>query len=611
MPGYNDEQKEAIRHIDGPMMVLAGPGCGKTAVISGRVENLIRSGIEAAEILVVTFTRAAAAEMRERFYELTGINGGAVTFGTFHSVFFRILKQEYMLSADCIISEAAKISFLEEMLARQDGLFSDSEVAVEVGREISLIKGNGISSKNYYSKVLPEEIFRQIFDEYRRYLHERRLLDFDDIITATYSLFKSKPEVLEAWRAKYRYILVDEFQDISPLQYLVVKMLAAPRNNLFIVGDDDQSIYRFRGAEPSIMLNFPKEYKDCRVVRLVTGYRSAPQIVDAASRLIGANKKRFDKKLKTSVTRAGEVNIRVFENVYEQADELSRLIRQAVSAGTKYEEIAVLVRTNSLARSPIEKLIADRIPFTAVQDIPCIFDHFIAKDIFAYLEIASGGRRKQDFLRIINKPNRYIARNAFYENTVSFEALYKYYEDRDWMWPRIEELEEAIYAMKDMPPYGAVSYVRRIIGYDDYIRQYALENNLKADELLELADEVTESSKNYNTLADWKRGAAEYSLRIKREGHSGEKKSVVISTLHGSKGMEYDIVFIIDVNNGIIPYHKAALASEIEEERRLFYVGMTRARYALNIFAVKNRYEKKSEPSVFLNDITKGRCYEK
>ena len=609
---YNEQQKEAVLHIDGPMMVLAGPGCGKTAVITGRTANLIKKGVDPSSVLVVTFTRAAAAEMKERFYALCKEEQisltGAVNFGTFHSVFFHILKIECRLEADCIIGEEFKTGLLKEIIEHSsDDPFWEYELASGTAREISYIKGNGISSENFYSNVLPADVFRKVYGEYRRWLAENRRLDFDDIITAAYQLFKTNPDVLNKWQKKFKYILVDEFQDISPLQYMVVKMLAKPQDNLFIVGDDDQSIYRFRGSEPGIMLRFPEEYKNCRTVYLSGNYRSTPQIIKAASEVIKENKKRFSKNIFTDNENGGDVNIRVFENVWDETDGLSLAVRDMVKKGVPYDKIAVLVRTNQGARPVIEKFISDRIPFCAQQEIPCVFDHFIAKDIMAYLDIANGSSRRADFLRIINKPNRYITKNALYDSRINFESLYIYYEDRSWMWQRIEDLERDVHAIKDMPPYGAVNYIRRITGYDEYIREYAVQNKIPPKELLMTADEITESARSFKSLEEWKEHIKEYSEKVKsKTGRKNEKNSVIISTLHGSKGMEYDIVFIIDVNDGVIPYYKAKLPADIEEERRLFYVGMTRARYELNIFAVKNRFEKQTEISPFIKGLMKG-----
>ncbi len=607
MTEFNEIQREAVNHKDGPMLVLAGPGCGKTTVITGRIAKLIQSGVDPSSILVVTFTRAAAAEMRERFNRLTGSTSGVV-FGTFHSIFFHILKIEYRLNSESIIGEDFKIKLIKQIIEdTNNDPFWEGEIAAGVSREISCVKGNGISSKNFYSSVLPAEAFRRVYDEYRRWLRENRKLDFDDIITVTYRLFKTYPDILEKWRQRFKYIQIDEFQDISPLQYYVMKLLAQPNNNIFIVGDDDQSIYRFRGAEPEIMLRIPKEFEGCKIVNLSQNYRSTPQIIHSASKVIDFNKKRYKKSLLTKNKGGSKIDIHIFNNVWAETDELALFIRRAAQNGISYNNIAVLVRTNQGARHIIEKFISDRIPFKAQQDIPCIFDHFIAKDIMAYLNIAAGSNLRADFLRIINRPNRYITKAALYEKKINFETLYWYYDDRTWMYERLEEFEANINALKNMPTYGAINYIRKIIRYDEYIRDYALEHRVPPEELLSIADEITESARSFDKLSDWKEHIAEYSKRVKSDKSTDDdKNSVIISTLHGSKGKEYDIVFIVDVNDGIIPYRKAIAAADIEEERRLFYVGMTRAKSKLYLYAVKNRFEKKMEPSPFLNELSKG-----
>ncbi len=606
---YNEQQLRAISHREGPMLVLAGPGCGKTAVITGRIAALVMGGVSPRDILSVTFTKAAALEMKRRFESLVGEEGAGVVFGTFHSIFFNILRQERHLDSGCILAEDAKIGFLKEILKLLYGdRLYEFETVLSLSREISLVKGNGISVENFYSNTFPYDEFQEIYKEYTRFLAENRRLDFDDINSGLYALFKNEPETLKKWSSRFKYILVDEFQDINPIQYGIVDMLANPLYNLFAVGDDDQAIYRFRGSDPSYMLGFPKKYKNCAVVNLSCNYRCAPDISEAAQKVIRVNKGRFKKEHYTQKERGGLVSVCSFENVWEEAEALSGQIKKALSEGFSYGDIAVLTRTNAGSRSIIEKFISEEIPFAATQSIPCVFEHFIAKDLLAYLGIAQGSEDRRDFIRVINKPNRYITKNALYGKGSVFENMYMYYEDRRWMWERIEQLENELSVLKDMPLYGALSYIRKVIAYDDYIREYCAENGIVADELFHIADEIVESSRSFLRLADWKKHIEEYMMRTSSRKEKGEgKNSVVISTLHGSKGKEYGIVFIVDVNSGNIPYRKAVLKAEIEEERRLFYVGMTRAKERLFIYYVKNRFEKQSEPSIFLDVLLKGR----
>ncbi len=593
----------------GPMLVLAGPGCGKTAVITGRIINLINNGVSPSSILVVTFTRAAASEMKERFLRLSKNEYRATAFGTFHGIFFRILREEYKLTADNIISEEAKFALIKNLVVHycEDSSF-ENELTAKVVQEISYIKGNGISSKNFYSSSIASDAFNKIYSEYRRWMKENKRLDFDDITTVTYELLMKNEDILNKWRRKYKYILVDEFQDINRLQYQIIRMLAQPLNNLFVVGDDDQSIYRFRGSDPEIMLSFPKNFENCRLVRLSDNYRSSDGIIKAAQSVIKGNKHRYEKRLISHNHVNDDVQMHIFDNIRQEMDRLSFEIRERVKNGVSYRDIAVLVRTNFGARAAIEKLMSDRIPFEAEQEVPCIFDHFTARDIIAYMKIGNGSNKREDYLRICNKPNRYISRNAFYESRVRFEMLYSFYEDRTWMWKRLEELEENLHALRNMPPYGAIQYIRKIIGYDEYIREYALEHKVPLEELIEPVEEIMESAREYKNLDMWMEHIEVYREKLKNSCKKDNVSDTVkISTLHSCKGKEYDIVYMLDVNDGVIPYHKARLEKDIEEERRLFYVGMTRARTSLNIYAVKERYEKKMEISPFIKGILPGR----
>ena len=258
---FNEAQKRAIRHTDGPALVLAGPGSGKTTVITNRVRYLTEKvGVEPGNILVITFTRAAAREMKERYERITGTGCSRVSFGTFHSVFFMILKLAYRYQASNIVKEEQRIQFIREQLDQTDLEIEDEgEFISSVLSEISLIKGELMSLDNYYAKSCSQTVFKELYDGYEHRLRKQGLLDFDDMLAMCYELFKERKDILQAWQRKYKYILIDEFQDINRIQYEIIKMLALPENNLFIVGDDDQSIYRFRGARPELMLGFEKD----------------------------------------------------------------------------------------------------------------------------------------------------------------------------------------------------------------------------------------------------------------------------------------------------------------------------------------------------------------
>ena len=315
---YNNSQKKAVMHTTGPMMVLAGPGSGKTAVITGRTCQLVTSGISASRILVVTFTRAAAKEMKERYLKAMGKTSTQVTFGTFHGVFYAILRHTYRMSGNNILSEEEKKRLMRELVNHYARDLEEEDLEENLAREISTVKNNQIPLEHYYSACMPQEKFREIYEAYEKWRKENKKLDFDDLMVQCKRLFLERPEVLCAWQQKFQYILIDEFQDISPVQYEIVRMLALPENNLFIVGDDDQSIYQFRGAKPEIMLNFTKDYPKAETVLLNVNYRCSKNILRTAMEVIGCNTRRFKKQLDTPNEEGMPVTCKEFDNPREE-----------------------------------------------------------------------------------------------------------------------------------------------------------------------------------------------------------------------------------------------------------------------------------------------------
>lgn len=603
----NESQKRAIAHLSGPMMVLAGPGSGKTSVIVDRTEYLIRHyGIAESSILVVTFSRAAAREMKERFLKRHGTAGSGVTFGTFHSVFYGILKHAYHLNASNIIRPEQKRHFLKELVSRYCPDVKDEKDFLEdLEGEISLVKGSRINLDHYYSANCPDHEFREIYKNYVKRCEQERLLDFDDMLLKCYELFVQREDILCGWQRKFEYILVDEFQDINQLQYDIVKMLARPQNNLFIVGDDDQSIYHFRGAKPEIMFRFQKDYPDAQTVLLNVNYRSTEAILQKAGLLIGHNEKRFAKKLSTPNKKGSAVRVMAYQNPYEEAGAICQELVKRKNRGEDLLEFAVLSRTNMEVSVLVEKLMEYQIPFTMRDRLPNLYEHWIARNMLAYLSMAQGEMSRSNFLSVMNRPNRYISREAVYDPVVSFEALRMFYEDRDWMCDRIDELEVHMKKLKRMSPYAGMNYIRHAVGYEEYLREYALYRKIKPEELYEILDRLQESARAYKTLEEWKEHIRRYKEEAQRQQREQNEKreGVTIATLHSAKGLEFDQVWIINVNEEIIPYRKAQLESQLEEERRLFYVGMTRARKELRLCYVYKQYDKKMEKSRFLDEI--------
>ena len=598
----NDAQNTAINHMDGPMLVLAGPGSGKTTVITRRVKHLVEQGVNPLNILVITFTKAAALEMQERFYRLMD-DGTAknVTFGTFHAVFFTILKHAYNLSASNIIKEEERYSIVKAAVSRHEFDIEDErEFVGNVLGEIGRVKSERIAIANYYSVNCPADVFRSIFEEYTAKLKESRKIDFEDMLCYTYELLAARKDILAAWQGKFQYILIDEFQDINKIQYDTIRLLAAPENNLFIVGDDDQSIYGFRGSKPDIMLNFGKDYKDAKRVLLDVNYRSEPEIVKAAGDVIRFNNKRYKKEIRTSRSGGGAVVVRQTKDFIDEYDEVCERIKALVNGEKKrYSDIAVLYRTSAGIGSLVRRLMENGIPFQIRDKLPDMFGHWIAKDIFAYIRLALGTANRADFISVCNKPKRYIGRDYLTDEEIDLDKLCTCYEDRQWMVERIMKLKSDLKMVAKLNPYAAVNYIRRGIGYDEYITEYAVSHHIQADELFDVLNDIHESAREHHTFVEWDKAVSEYRQRV-HEVPDRSVPRVTLTTMHSSKGLEFDTVFIIDANEGVCPHKKAVLDTDIEEERRMFYVAMTRAKSRLYIYSAAEKYNKTLDVSRFL-----------
>ncbi len=612
---FNEAQQKAIAHREGPMLVLAGPGSGKTAVITRRVLELTKQGVAPGNILVITFTKAAATEMQERFERLQKeeegtLPAGRVNFGTFHAVFFKILKYAYRLDASNIIREEVSIQLLSDLIRKLEMEIEDEREFIDgIRSEISKIKSERIDIKTYYSMNCPEAQFQRIYSEYTEKMKQQRLIDFDDILLYTYELLTKRSDVLKLWQEKYQYILIDEFQDINRIQYDIIKLLAKPQDNLFIVGDDDQSIYQFRGARPEIMLNFPKDYKAAEQVLLNYNYRSQEEIVKAALRLIGNNKKRFDKKILATKEQETPVATEKFPTQEEEGERIIELVRKYKAQGIPYKEMAVLFRTNTQARSVMGKLLSYNIPFQMRDVIPNLFDHWIAKNIIAYIKLAMGNRDRGLMLQVMNRPNRYLARDTLTEPVVDFNKWKWAYRDRDWMVDRIDKLEYDLEMLSKTNPFAAINYIRRGIGYDDYLTQYAEYRRMKPEELIEVVTELQESARGYDTFEEWFAYMEDYRKELEHQKELREKRDVdgvMLATMHSSKGLEYEVVILPDVNEGITPYKRAVSDDELEEERRMFYVAMTRAKQYLHVFSVMRLHGREMDLSRFVGEMALG-----
>lgn len=610
----NKEQKEAIMHRDGPAMVLVGPGAGKTYVITNRVKALIDEyGVKPEQILVVTFSKAAAVEMKERFEMMTGGRRLPVRFGTFHSVFFQILRLAYHYEVKDIATPALKYRFLEETLNETGYEVDDKkEFLSDIEKEISRVKGEGIEIDCYFSSACSAEIFQKMYRGYQEKLQRHRCLDFDDMVVYTYQLLKEREDIRRRWQAQFRYLLIDEFQDINRLQYETVCMLAEPENNLFIVGDDDQSIYGFRGAKPGIMLSFPKRFPDTKQIVLGVNYRCSDEIMKAAERLIGKNNERYEKHIVANKGKEQPVHMKKCENLPDEAEKIVAQIQMYQKEGIAYQEMAVLFRTNMQMRLLAGKLMEHGVPFTMRENLPNLFDTWMAKDIMCYLQLALGNRSREKFLKIANRPVRYLSRTAFTESEVSFDKLRAYYavKNQEWMEERIWNFEYDLKNLASLSPYAAIHFIRKGIGYDEFLKTYADERNVNADDWFDVLDEMQEMARDKKSIPEFLSFVENYgdTLEEIRQEHKKqqvkEEPGVSLMTMHASKGLEFPVVFVPTLNEDIVPYRKAVQEGNLEEERRMLYVAMTRAKTYLHLSFVKERFHKEAEPSPFLYEIS-------
>lgn len=606
----NHAQTEAVAHNKGPCMVLAGPGSGKTLTIAKRIEYLImKHKVRPEEILVITFTKYAAWEMKNRTRSICGPSSYAVTFGTFHGIYYGILKWAYRLNQSNLLSDEEKYRILREILPgidwdQEPEADEEKDYLQELAIEIGNVKNNCMDIEEYEPVKYTTEKFRKLYRTYEETKKKYRKIDFEDMLIQCRDLFMKRPDILKKWQEKFQYILVDEFQDVNQAQYDVVRMLAAPQDNLFVVGDDDQSVYGFRGAKPGIMMEFMKDYPKARQIFLDVNYRSSGYIVKGALRVIGNNKIRFEKKIEAFRKPDETVHVQEVKDPVQEAEYVLERIREYREKGVSYTEMAVLYRTNVDARAMSELMTEYQIPFVMKEHLNNIYEHFIALDMISYLRLSQGEYDRKYFLQIANRPNRYLTRESMKTGNVSYESLRRYYRDKDWMVDRIDQLEWDMKMICDKTPYAAIQYIRKRMGYDEFLKEYAAYRKISSEDLFALLEEIWQNSKGYGTIKEWFEHIESYGKMLKEQNKkNGEKEGVNLMTMHAAKGLEFDTVFVIEANEGSCPYKKAIADEEIEEERRLFYVAMTRAKRKLVISYVKEKNGKDLLPSRFVSEL--------
>ena len=655
LPAYaekmNEAQREALCHNKGPAMVLAGPGSGKTTVLTGRVRYLTEQlHIPPSSILVITYTKAAALSMQKRFFREMSGRVSPVVFGTFHAICYQILKEQYLLKQDCLLSEQEKIQIIKSLL-KENKYKADTEEAEVLLGFISMRKnslrqieeGNGDRVK--YASVtagnqkhdrsrLPEGMEPALFDllyhDYTARCIQLGKMDFDDMLLKCFWLFQEKEEVLIKWQSRFQYILVDEFQDCNDLQFGILKLLAGEAANLFVVGDDDQSIYGFRGANPGIMRQFTEEYPQGVIIRLEANYRSREAIVRAGNVVIAENKTRFAKTMYAVEKEKQEneeepeeneeepggdrdnfpavgrrkqilspVTILSFPDKKAQNNYIFSRVKE-LSKQFSYEDMAVIFRTNREAELFTCGLEENNIPYSLKGNRKSEYVHFTALDMAAYLRAAElvtetgykmPGIPRQILLRIVNKPERDITRDSLPEGNVNLLKS----ADKACL-----QLYKQLCRIAQMSPWAAISYVRKVIGYDKWLLKQSFGNREKYEEWKDILEFVHTEAKRCEKIHDW---LLFVEARQNKPGEQTGEKGIRLMTMHAAKGLEYAYVCIPNVNEGTIPHGRLCSEQTAEEERRLFYVGMTRAKTALDILYLTGTEEYPKLPSRFLDPL--------
>ena len=613
----NENQLKAVNHLDGPCMVLAGPGSGKTRVITYRIANMVvNKNIKPTSILAISFTKASSIEMKNRALSLSNdFRMNKVTYGTFHSVFFRILRYFENYNIESILDEKTKRIGLKNILK---GLnienADDDETIGQVINEISYVKNELMDKRDFKSEVLTNDEFIKVYNFYEEYKQQMNKIDFDDMLIKTYELLKNNKAALDRVRSVYRYILVDEFQDINKVQFEALKLIANPSNNIFVVGDEDQSIYGFRGSRPDFLLEFEEYFSNTKKVLLDINDRSKGEIINIANRLIEKNTNRYEKVIKCGQGNGAKVNYISPEDSEEEAVYIAKDIKNKVQEDyTEYTDFAVIYRTNIQSRALVDVFMDMRIPFVVKDSIVTIYDHWAAQDILAYLRIGVNPNSNKDWIRIINKPFRYISKdnlNLIKDEPDFINSLINKCDLHPKQVKTINDLDIDISYVKGLNPKNAISYIRTTLDYDRYILDYCANRKIKTNGLIEILNELESSATNFKTIQEYLEHIERVKSEIVDNKNNKETDGVIFTTMHSAKGLEFKNVYIIGANEGTIPHEKSyeiddeeKKNDQIEEERRLMYVAITRAEENICISSPINKYGKRVSKSRFVEDI--------
>lgn len=595
----NKEQEKAINTIQGPVILVSCPGSGKTTTLLRRILHMINTGVNPSQILMITFTKAAATEMQKKYTNFSGPCG--VTFSTIHSLCLRILFNFGGYTMDNIMKESDAKFFITN-LARKDFRINDPMKAANFFFTVySAAINNRIPLEQVRPEGLAKESFLFLARRYEALKKEENKIDFDDMLVKAYELLCQREEVLNFLWDKWSYIQVDEYQDVNEIQKEIIYLLAKKSGNLCVAGDDDQSIYGFRGAKPEIMQSFSKDFEGAVSINISTNYRSYPKIITQAGNLITNNKKRLPKKFLSNHTENAEI---YFQHEKSVNMEIQQLIRDIKKNDYIPSDIAVLYRNNCQAEAIANLFYKNNLPFICTENIPDSYESWIWNDIMAYYRLSQKMGSLKDFERIVEKPKRYLLKILKTAKTMDRTSLYNatYVLEQEW------QRESAIKAinkffvdldvLEKKDPLDFYCYLMDRVGYNRYLKNYANSVNMDFEEIQTTLDVFEEDAGRFKTMDEWLKYIKERSVSLKNT----RKDGITLSTMHRAKGLEWKCVYIIGCNEDIIPSQNNKSEDAIEEERRLFYVAVTRAKESLHLMYVKNPSGEK-KPSRFLEEM--------
>ena len=597
-------QQEAICFGAGTMLVLAGPGSGKTAVITQRIRYLVEERhITPSDILTITFTKAAALEMKQRACQICRDAENAV-FGTFHSVFFQIIRSSSKFQNYSIMTEQQKLQILRPLLkGKKLDCVQMSSFCEQFLSDLSFYKNTGREREEKAGQNQAEQMqLHELRQAYEQCCRKRWLLDFDDILIYCHRLLTEDSGLRDRWENRFRYILIDEFQDINDVQYQIIKLLSANYENLFVVGDDDQAIYSFRGADPSYMHRFLEDYPKSRQVKLNINYRCGDRILALAARSIAHNKYRFEKEIKAGNSGENRVIATCFQN---RAEELSFLTEEIMTHRNE-GLTAILVRTNRMAEQVSEACFRRQIPYQMREKKQDFYAQKCVVEVLSVIRFVAEGRNRCDFMAFMNKPVRYINREMLQKETVDLWALLEEYREDPEQYRIIQKLQQDLAMVEMLDPFGAISYIRKVMQYD-----CCLSPGETGEKEMEILDELLERCRKFHSHTAFLAHIAAYRSKLEQESNrkqpeadqgSAKRNPVQIMTYHGSKGLEFDTVFLPFLNSGDVPHGRNLSTMELEEERRLFYVAVTRAKKSLYLSS-EGMVQGENRQSVFWAEL--------